>query len=145
MKTTQNYVTQTEVHVCICRCMLATLIVPRSPLPCSRKTGWTYNKHTSHHRAISSAQVALDIKLLVSPNHGPLLSAPSHFLVFFTCASAPPEERSHCKPHIYDSWRVYPPPRSIMNYTDTRFLFCFVKGNIFVWLFIVRVLVKFDW
>ena len=35
------------------------------------------NRHTAHHRAISSAQIALGIvKSLVAPNHGPLLSAP---------------------------------------------------------------------
>ena len=35
------------------------------------------SKHTSQHRAITFAQVALGIiKSLVAPNHGPLMSAP---------------------------------------------------------------------
>ena len=39
---------------------------------------------TAQHRAISSAQITLGIiKSLVAPNHGPLLFARSHFVVFF--------------------------------------------------------------
>ena len=42
------------------------------------------NKHTAQHTAVSSAQAALgSIKSLLAPNHGPLLSAPSHLFVFF--------------------------------------------------------------
>ena len=55
-------------------------------LPIERDTA---SKHTTQHRAISSAQAALGIvKSLFAPNHGPLLSAPvTCFNCILPCAS----------------------------------------------------------
>ena len=63
------------------------------------------SKHTSQHRAISSAQVALGlIKSLVAPNHGLLLSAPFTFRCIFPVASVAggaSRPRSGALVHIY--------------------------------------------
>ena len=60
------------------------VIYSRKLHPYYRSERGIASKHTAHHRAISSAQVAVSIiKSLDAPNHGPLLSAP---FTFFCCS-----------------------------------------------------------
>ena len=100
------YVYTAAVYCCLLVFLLSPLIVLsrsscsfRNLHPCSRSRDIA-SKHAAHHRAASSAQVALGIiKSLVAPNHGPLLSAPITFCCLLPYASVggvyvPPAEGS---------------------------------------------------
>ena len=68
--------------------LFTTSILFRKLHPYCRSERYSASKPISQHRAISSAQIALGIiKLLVAPNHGPLLSAPFAFCSLTPCAS----------------------------------------------------------